>query len=195
MKTCFGNALLRVDLNHKIILKGNDNVAVLEFRPTDCWDRLTVLATEPVTVKVLKYDYVILFDNLSSTEIINRIEEGKKAKRLTEYIGKLSDKPQAVPIMSDSKIGTQDCLNRLAEYEDLEEKGLLLRLPCKVGDTIYFETFVKNGSESIGVQPHKVVEVRVSFVCDDWPDTEVPDWAFGKTAFLSKEEAENHAET
>lgn len=26
---------------------------------------------------------------------------------------------------------------KLAEYEDLEEQGLLLRLPCKVGDTIW----------------------------------------------------------
>ena len=28
-------------------------------------------------------------------------------------------------------------VNRLAEYEDLEETRLLLRLPCKVGDTVY----------------------------------------------------------
>lgn len=27
--------------------------------------------------------------------------------------------------------------NRLAEYEDMEEQGLLLRLPCKVGDRVY----------------------------------------------------------
>lgn len=26
---------------------------------------------------------------------------------------------------------------RLAEYEDLEEQGKLLKLPCKIGDTIY----------------------------------------------------------
>lgn len=26
---------------------------------------------------------------------------------------------------------------KLKQYEDLEEQGLLLRLPCKVGDTIY----------------------------------------------------------
>ena len=30
-----------------------------------------------------------------------------------------------------------DVIDKLAEYEDLEEQGLLLRLPCKVGDTIY----------------------------------------------------------
>lgn len=28
-------------------------------------------------------------------------------------------------------------LDRLATYEDLEEQGLLVRLPCKVGDTVY----------------------------------------------------------
>lgn len=27
--------------------------------------------------------------------------------------------------------------NKLREYEDAEEQGLLLRLPCKVGDTVY----------------------------------------------------------
>lgn len=28
-------------------------------------------------------------------------------------------------------------LTKLAVYEDLEEQGLLVRLPCKVGDTVY----------------------------------------------------------
>lgn len=28
-------------------------------------------------------------------------------------------------------------LEKLAAYEDLEEQGLLVRLPCKVGDTVY----------------------------------------------------------
>lgn len=28
-------------------------------------------------------------------------------------------------------------LRKLAKYEDLEEQGLMLRLPCKIGDTIY----------------------------------------------------------
>lgn len=27
--------------------------------------------------------------------------------------------------------------DKLAEYEDLEENGLLLKLPCKAGDTVY----------------------------------------------------------
>ena len=30
-----------------------------------------------------------------------------------------------------------DALNRLAEYEDMEEQGLLLKLPCKMGDKLW----------------------------------------------------------
>ena len=30
-----------------------------------------------------------------------------------------------------------DACKKLAEYEQLEEQGLLVRLPCKVGDTVY----------------------------------------------------------
>ena len=30
-----------------------------------------------------------------------------------------------------------DITEKLAEYEDLEEQRLILRLPCKVGDTVY----------------------------------------------------------
>ena len=30
------------------------------------------------------------------------------------------------------------CLDKLGEYENLEEQGLLLRLPCKVLDTAYY---------------------------------------------------------
>ena len=33
-----------------------------------------------------------------------------------------------------------NALNKLAEYEDLEEQGLLLRLPLKIGDTVYSVT-------------------------------------------------------
>ena len=31
----------------------------------------------------------------------------------------------------------KNMIKKLATYEDLEEQGLLVRLPCKVGDTMY----------------------------------------------------------
>ncbi len=30
-----------------------------------------------------------------------------------------------------------DAIEKLAEYEDLEEQGKLIRLPCKIGDTVW----------------------------------------------------------
>lgn len=85
----------------------------------------------------------------------------------------------------------EDALNKLAEYEDLEEQGLLLRLPCKVGDVVWFNTY-KRG-ERMGVQSHKVEEVRVRVLIErDYaePNTEIPDYEVGKTVFLTREEAE-----
>ena len=38
---------------------------------------------------------------------------------------------------SYSDYPTRRIIERLAEYEDLEEQGLLLRLPCKVGTKVY----------------------------------------------------------
>ena len=57
-------------------------------------------------------------------------------ERLTEWIDNGEDR-QAVPKMDLRNNGHQRCCNKLAEYEDLEEQGLLLKLPCKVGDIVY----------------------------------------------------------
>ncbi len=40
-------------------------------------------------------------------------------------------------IDEDSLNVLQNVLDKLEAYEDAEEQGLLLRLPCKVGDTLY----------------------------------------------------------
>ena len=39
--------------------------------------------------------------------------------------------------LTDHKAGVRALFNKLVEYEDLEEQGLLIRLPCKVGDIVY----------------------------------------------------------
>lgn len=71
------------------------------------------------------------------------------------------------------------------------DKSEWVHLSCKVGDTIYFDTY-KHG-ESIGVQHHKVAKVEV-VVTTERPfgsvGAEIPDWQFGKTVFLTREEAE-----
>ena len=39
-----------------------------------------------------------------------------------------------------SKCELEKALEKLATYEDLEEQGLLVRLPCKLGDTVWVVT-------------------------------------------------------
>lgn len=60
-------------------------------------------------------------------------------KRLTERIGEGQAIPRmeflSSPLLRNN--GHQRCMDRLAEYEDLEEQGRLMKLPCAVGDIVY----------------------------------------------------------
>ena len=93
---------------------------------------------------------------------------------------------------------------KLAEYEDLEEQGLLLRLPCKVGDTVYciYERYTKcseygqvleeyscQGCECLECDSHKELYVQSQKVYSlDWIVSNLK--RFGKTVFLTQAEAE-----
>ena len=93
---------------------------------------------------------------------------------------------------------TGKAIEKLAEYEDLEEQGKLLKLPCKVGDTVYYP------DDYFGiVVPIKISEIIIGeldtiqysgcfFDCNGDPekdyDFETDD--FEKTVFLTEEQAE-----
>ena len=68
----------------------------------------------------------------------------------------------------------------------------VIALPCKAGDIVWFNTYKNNATECIGIQPHKIDRIDISFVCDTAKviPTRIPDWSIGKTVFLTKEEAE-----
>lgn len=75
---------------------------------------------------------------------------------------------------------------KLADYEDAEEQGLLLRLPCKVGDTIYIVFY----NHTIGER--EVVSFKM--IAEGWA-VKTNDWSylftdFGKTVFLTRAAAE-----
>ena len=58
-------------------------------------------------------------------------QEGVTMNRLTEWIGEAEDR-HAIPRMDLRKNGHQACCNKLAEYEDLEETGMILKwIPVK----------------------------------------------------------------
>lgn len=60
-------------------------------------------------------------------------------------------KGEAMGNSSVADIG--DILEKLAEYEDLEEQGLLLRLPVKAGDIVYI---ISRNNEIIPLNVHGI---------------------------------------
>lgn len=78
-----------------------------------------------------------------------------------------------------------DACKKLAEYEQLEEQGLLVRLPCKVGDMVY-KLWYYDG------KPYKIqrhVIKTLSELCGTMESKK-----FGKSVFLTSEEAEKKLE-
>ena len=92
-----------------------------------------------------------------------------------------------------------EAVDKLAAYEDLEEQGLLLRLPCKVGDVVYY---IQGGyykkPQYCKVKPIEVTEISLknnrSGKNLDWAiianGTRYKISSIGKTVFLTKAEAE-----
>lgn len=83
-------------------------------------------------------------------------------------------------------------LDKLKEYKRLEEQGLLLRLPCKVGTHIYIvhRTWINEGI-ICGLAESDDIDCACFNVYID-PDTNtlVAFNEFGETWFLTEEEAE-----
>ena len=75
-----------------------------------------------------------------------------------------------------------EALDRLAYYEDMEEQGRLMVLPCKVGDTVWM----------IVTKRPKITMPEYSFIKRSrltWYNMERVLRCFGKTVFLTREEA------
>lgn len=96
-------------------------------------------------------------------------------------------------------------IERLTEYEDAEEQGLLLRLPCKVGDTVFHRK--EYAATFTGIREYQITNIMISqnkkgewtkkyraMMLLDGKTIDYPiNFAFddiGKTVFLTREEAE-----
>ena len=118
-----------------------------------------------------------------------------------EWCNKYCEKQKA---QTCKKCGIYQAIQKLAEYEDLEEQGLLLRLPCNVGDTVYciyerytkcseneqeFDEYSCQGCECLECDSHKELYVQSQKVYSlDWIVSNLK--RFGKTVFLTQAEAE-----
>lgn len=111
-----------------------------------------------------------------------------------------------------SKCELEKALEKLADYEDLEEQGLLVRLPCKVGDTVWvvtspinvfgydeydgdaeyevYESFLSSVSYyASGEQFRIYAKVTNSFIAAYFRECD-----FGESIFLTREDAEKKLE-
>ena len=75
---------------------------------------------------------------------------------------------------------------KLGKYEDAEEQGLLLKLPCKIGDTVYY---IEDGEICELVVYSYDIRPLQRFALSRY-GTRLNFKQFGKTAFLTREEAE-----
>ena len=121
-------------------------------------------------------------------QVLSILRKEDKGGGMMERLTYRTTKGEAIGNSSVADIG--DILEKLAEYEDLEEQGLLLRLPCKVGTTVYNTTWWDDVQEKVKVDgktfyrtvhKHKVSKSTFSLI---------DIYNFGKTVFLTKAEAE-----
>ena len=112
---------------------------------------------------------------------------------IEKLIGRLKDNHRAI-VTNDEDLewnravySCTEIVNQLAEeYKDAEEQGLLLRLPCKVGDTVYFVDFDENEYDEAIVE--SIEFGRNGFLINS--DCEIGTYLGAEYLFLTKEEAE-----
>ena len=89
-----------------------------------------------------------------------------------------------------SKQNQESSMCRICEFEEycnLEKQGLLLRLPCKIGDTVYYiDDYEIYWDKASNIDIRK--ENGEYIFCIGFMDYKAED--FGKTVFLTKAEAE-----
>lgn len=130
--------------------------------------------------------------------LTERIKRLQKDDLIVYTKGKYED---AIPAeMTNDDI--RAVLKKLATYEDLEEQGLLVRLPCKVGDTVYRV----NAGAKQPIIPMTVSEIH--FLCykneravrfdaigkEDMGESRYRLEDIGRIVFLTREEAEKKLE-
>ena len=118
-------------------------------------------------------------------------------KRLTKrYVDDFGQK--AITACGETYFEGEDgyvIVDRLAFYEDLEEQGLLVRLPCKVRDDLYC---IVNGEvkklkvHSFGIPDFEIIDIEFKYV-DGFKIVRFVG-EVGKTVFLTHEEAEKKLE-
>lgn len=131
-------------------------------------------------------------EKLTIDEIIGHCE--RKAEQYERLFGKecLETTPLISSVIKEYWEHRQvaEYLKKLKEYQQLEEQGRLIKLPCKIGTEVYNITWWDDVQEKVvvkgktyfrTVRKHKVTKSTFRYF-----DIR----GFGKTVFLTKSEAE-----
>lgn len=139
---------------------------------------------------------------------MERLTLDKAIKYIKEVVCKnRKNKEKNTIVIPNSFISSADCaekyeqvakwLKELKSYKEAEEQGLLVRLPCKVGDTVYVPTrnFVSElRITMVSVDMH---EAYFSWMLNSgiYPNLDgFSKSKLGKSVFLTREEAEKKLE-
>ena len=84
-----------------------------------------------------------------------------------------------------------ECQKELQAFKDKQEQGLLIELPCKVGDTVYeIQPFTNRITERIIKSIVICNAPNLTIMYKSGYDYSILQEDFGKTVFLTREEAE-----
>ena len=127
--------------------------------------------------------------------LTERIKRPQKDDLIVYTNGKYEDTIPAEMTNDDIRA----VLKKLADYEDLEEQGLLVRLPCKVGDTVYVKlsAYCKTKYAEAQVRDYTYFiscGFCVVVTSEKFDKQSIPFSEFGKSIFLTREEAEKKLE-
>lgn len=92
---------------------------------------------------------------------------------------RLTNSDKEIPTLVDNAEYWLQAYFKLKDYEDLEEQGLLLRLPCKVGDIVYKIINQRDNYDDTIYQIVSATSFGLSMIDN-----------IGKTVFLTQAEAE-----
>ena len=165
-------------------------------------------------VKVLSGEYLYpaiekLADYEELEERLHKIFGEESTFSLADVIDalemKLSEPDKKHPV--NARILTYEEANKWQEYKDLEEQGLLVRLPCKVGDMPWYNILGYTESYEIKafsygycdgyIEAGEEIRDEIIFYCENHTGSIIgsfPVSGIGKTVFLTREEAEKKLE-
>ena len=148
--------------------------------------------TEQEAIEIIKYASAFNSDNSPLTKALDMAIKALEKIPLYEVLEEqcIKECGCGLNMVALKYKEFQEHMHELAEYWELEEQGLLLKLPCQLRDTVYLiqPRWIQAESKIISV----VVPYQVTSL--DWIVGQNNRNHIGKTVFLSKEEAETALE-